>query len=89
MFIDQGKGARRAGTEGRVYLITKGDNRNGDPQWRGGDLFYVDLPKQGARVDIKPTDVRLNIVRATGADMTPRGSLIAVRTGHLLMLQGP
>ena len=34
IFIDQGKGARRAGTQGRVYLITKGDNRNDDPQWR-------------------------------------------------------
>ena len=40
----------------------------------------MDLPKGGAKVDIKPTDVRLDIVRATGADMTPRGSLIAVRT---------
>ena len=34
IFIDQGKGAQRAGTEGRVYLITKGDNSNHDPQWR-------------------------------------------------------
>eukprot|EP00913_Durusdinium_trenchii_P027334 g25644.t1 len=82
MFIDQGKGAQKAGTEGRVYIITKGDNRNGDPQWRGGDLFYVDLPEQSGWHNWQATNVRLSVVLATGADMTPRGSLIAVRTGR-------
>ena len=45
VFIDQGKGARRAGTEGRVYLITKGDNQNGDPQWRLGPSGYCSYPE--------------------------------------------
>lgn len=90
MFIDQGKGAQKAGTEGRVYIITKGDNRNGDPQWRGGDLFYVDLPEQSGWHNWQATNVRLSVVLATGADMTPRGSLIAVRTyGEIMMWPRP
>lgn len=80
IFIDKGKGARKAGTEGRVYLITKGDNRASDPQWRGGDVFYVDLPRESASLSWQATSTRLNLVLATGADITPRGNLIAVRT---------
>ena len=80
VFIDQGDAAKAQNTSGRVYFITKGDNQNMNPEWRGGDLFYVDLPQKSSAVDIQETHIRLDIVLATGADMTPSGSLIAVRT---------
>jgi len=80
VFIDQGDAAKAQNTSGRVYFITKGDNQNMNPEWRGGDLFYVDLPQKSSSVDIQETHIRLDIVLATGADMTPSGSLIAVRT---------
>jgi len=90
VFIDQGKAAKKAGTEGRVYLITKGDNRNGDPQWRGGDVFYVDLPRSSTWLNFQATNTRLNVVLATGADLTRRGALIAVRTyGEIQMFPRP
>jgi len=83
MFIDQGA----TSTPGRVYIITKGDNRNQDPRWAGGDLFYVDLPDSpGATLKFQRTSVHLPYEWMTGADLSPDGHLIVVRTyGEVLM----
>eukprot|EP00439_Symbiodinium_sp_Y106_P055752 s409_g7.t1 len=85
LFIDQGLGAEKHGTVGRLYLITKGDGRNNDPQWRGGDVFYVDLPARGSRLNFVETSDF-----ATGADITSQGNVIAIRSyGNVLMWPRP
>lgn len=90
LFIDQGLGAEKHGTVGRLYLITKGDGRNNDPQWRGGDVFYVDLPARGSRLNFVETSVRINVDFATGADITSQGNVIAIRSyGNVLMWPRP
>ncbi|CAE7717929.1 unnamed protein product [Symbiodinium sp. CCMP2592] len=90
VFIDQGLGAEKHGTVGRLYLITKGDGRNNDPQWRGGDVFYVDLPARGSRLNFVKTSVRINVDFATGADITSQGNVIAIRSyGNVLMWPRP
>lgn len=79
VFVDQK-------SNGRVYVITKGDGRNSDPQWRGGDVFYVDLPENATSLTFQQTGVYIPLEWATGADMTPQGDLIAVRTyGNIIM----
>eukprot|EP00441_Pelagodinium_beii_P045619 CAMPEP_0197620976 /NCGR_PEP_ID=MMETSP1338-20131121/1650_1 /TAXON_ID=43686 ORGANISM="Pelagodinium beii, Strain RCC1491" /NCGR_SAMPLE_ID=MMETSP1338 /ASSEMBLY_ACC=CAM_ASM_000754 /LENGTH=353 /DNA_ID=CAMNT_0043190293 /DNA_START=63 /DNA_END=1124 /DNA_ORIENTATION=+ len=87
MFVDQGAAAMAAGTVGRVYIITKGDNRNSDPRWGGGDLFYVDLPNYPAGdLTFQPANAHLPYEWITGADISPDGHLIAVRSyGEVLM----
>ncbi|CAE7856337.1 unnamed protein product, partial [Symbiodinium sp. KB8] len=80
VFVDQR-------SNGRVYVITKGDNKNSDPRWRGGDLFYIDLPAQPANdLTFQETGLRIPVEWATGADMTPNGGIISIRSyGNVLM----
>jgi len=87
MFIDQGASAKARGTEGRVYIITKGDNRNKNPQWAGGDVFYVDLPSQpSGSLTFQSTGAHLPVEYITGADLSSDGHLIAVRSyGEVIM----
>jgi len=85
MFIDQGPAAERRGTSGRVYLITKGDGQNRDARWRGGDVYWVDLPSEPASLTFTHAG-HVPIAWVTGADMSPSGSFIVIRTyGELLM----
>jgi len=79
LFIDQGETARQLGTEGRVYIITKGDGSDGRPGWRGGDIYHVDLPEHSAQLQFTHGG-HLPLAWVTGADLSPSGSLLAVRT---------
>eukprot|EP00933_Yihiella_yeosuensis_P016603 TRINITY_DN1410_c0_g1_i2.p1 TRINITY_DN1410_c0_g1~~TRINITY_DN1410_c0_g1_i2.p1 ORF type:complete len:647 (-),score=96.99 TRINITY_DN1410_c0_g1_i2:298-2238(-) len=86
MFVDQGSAAEQMGTKGRIYIITKGDGTNSDPRWKGGDVYWVDLPSNpvGALMFTHAGHVPISWV--TGADLTSTGSLIAVRSyGEVLM----
>jgi len=90
VFVDQGLGAEKHGTSGRVYLVTKGDRNNNDPQWRGGDLFYVDLPANPGSVTFQATNVWIPVEWATGADITQAGNVIAIRSyGNVMMWPRP
>eukprot|EP00931_Biecheleriopsis_adriatica_P025630 TRINITY_DN1567_c0_g1_i1.p1 TRINITY_DN1567_c0_g1~~TRINITY_DN1567_c0_g1_i1.p1 ORF type:complete len:376 (-),score=83.20 TRINITY_DN1567_c0_g1_i1:78-1205(-) len=87
MFIDQGPAAQAQGTAGRVYLIIKGEANNQDRRWKGGEVFWVDLPKYSASgLQFHDTGVSIPVDWVTGADITTDGSLIAVRNyGEVLM----
>ncbi|CAE8624065.1 unnamed protein product [Polarella glacialis] len=85
MFVDQGVGARARGTSGRVYIITKGDGNNNDPRWKGGELFWVDLPAAPATLTFQHVG-DLPVPWVTAADISATGLMIVVRTyGELFM----
>ena len=82
IFVDQR-------SSGRVYMLTKGDGgRMGqyEVNWRGGELFYVDVPEIADALFWQPTPFNVHLTPwVTGADMTPQGDAIIVRSDSQIM----
>lgn len=84
MFVDQGPAAEARGTAGRVYIITKHYNY-------AGDVYWVDLPSRPRRLTFTKA-ATLNHggsgwpAAVTAADISPDGSLIAVRAYDQLLM---